>query len=112
MTPCLLLIPLSLTAAACTLLDNVEMNSGESRHCQVVFTFNNHASIKMSNASVGLILFIMLKRARNKFFKVWNGCWNLPNVLFGLYWENCTTFVFCPNNRINSDKGHAAELAV
>lgn len=44
------------------------LNSGDNRHCQVVFAFNNHASIKLSNAMLRLVLFIMLKRFNNEFF--------------------------------------------
>jgi len=46
------------------------LNNGDNGHWQVVFTFNGYSSIKMSNASLRLVLFIMLKKVSNKFFKV------------------------------------------
>lgn len=45
------------------------LNNSDSGHCQFVFTFDDHISIKMPNATLRLVLFIMLKRLNNKFFK-------------------------------------------
>ena len=53
--------------SVCNHVVRTVLSSRDRRHCQVVFTFDDRGSIKMPNATLRLVLFVMLKRLNNKF---------------------------------------------